>query len=163
MSAVFLGDLQSAWGGLGRGVDPQEILQYFSWWAYFAIAVGYTAFVFGSGVIDKFLGFNRRSQHGVVSLPDDSSDSAGKIVGPFSRVMLIHGGFLLALLCGLRIIAFALPWLPHWMTNTFDEGKNLRSSVADYLCLIAVATVAFVERRRLCSRPNTPQSEKPRI
>lgn len=156
MNAEFLSSMQLAWGAMKQGVDPEEILQYFSWWAYLAIAVGYTAFVFLCGKIDKFIGFGRRVQPGAISLPDDSSDSAGKVVGPFSRVMLIHGWFLLALLCSLRIVALALPYLPHWVTDTFDEGKHGRSSVADYLCLIAAAALAFVERKRLCSKPNSP-------
>ena len=156
MSVEFLGSLQLASGAMSGGVDPHEILQYFSWWAYLAIAAGYTAFVFLSGYIDKFLGFGRHSQHGRGSIPNGSPDSAGKIVGPISRVMKIHGGFLLGLLCGLRIVGVALPYLPEWLTNNFVEGKNGHSSVIDYLCLIAVAALAFVERKRLCSKPRTP-------
>jgi hypothetical protein len=56
----------------------------------------------------------------------------------------------------LRIVALALPYLPHWMMDTFGEGKNVHTSAADYLCLFAVAALAFVERRRLCSKPRTP-------
>ena len=156
MNAEFLGFMQLAWGVMRPSVDPKEILQYFSWWAYVAVAVGYTVFVFLSGLIDKFLGVGRRMPPGVISLPDDSPDSAGKIVGPFSRVMRIHGLFLLVLLCSLRIVALALPYLPHWMMDTFGEGKNVHTSAADYLCLFAVAALAFVERRRLCSKPRTP-------
>jgi hypothetical protein len=156
MNAEFLGTMQLASDAMSRSVDPNEILQYFSWWAYVAMAVGYTVFVFLSGIIDKFVGFGRRNQYGQGHVPDDSSDSAGKIVGPFSRVMLIHGLFLLILLGSLRIIALALPYLPHWMSDTFGEGKNVHTSVADYIGLFAVAALAFIERRRLCSKPKTP-------
>ncbi len=155
MSAVSLGFLQLAWVGMDRGVDPHEILQYFSWWVYLAIAVGYTVFVFLSGKIDKFVGFDRRNQHGKGHVPGDSTGSA-EIVGPFSRVLQIHGWFLLILLLSLRIVAFALPYLPHWLTDTFDEGKHGHTSVADYLFVMGVAALAFFERKRLCSRPKTP-------
>jgi hypothetical protein len=156
MNAAFPGFMQWAWGVMKPSVDPSEILQYFSWGAYAAIAVGYTAFVFLSGIIDKFIGFGRRNQYGQGYVPDDSSDSAGKIVGPFSRVMRMHVLFLLILLGSLRMVALALPHLPHWMTDTFGEGKNVHTSVADYIGLFAVAALAFIERRRLCSKPKTP-------
>lgn len=156
MNAEFLGFMQLAWGVMSRSVDPKEILQYFSWWAYVAIAIGYTVFVFLSGIIDKFIGVGRRNQNGQGNVPDKSPDSAGKIVGPISRVMRIHGWFLLILLCSLRVVALALPYLPHWMTDTLGEGKNVHTSVADYIGLFAVAALAFIERRRLCSKPKTP-------
>jgi hypothetical protein len=156
MNAEFIGTMQLAWAAMSRIVDPNEILQYFSWWAYIAIVTGYTAFVFLSGYIDKFIGFDRHKQSGQASVPDKSTGSAGKIVGPISRVMRIHGLFLLILLCSLRIVAFALPYLPHWMTDTSGEANHVHTSVADYIGLFAVTALAFIERRWLCSRPKTP-------
>lgn len=153
MNAALLGFMQWAWGVMRPSVDPNEILQYFSWPAYLGLAAGYTLFIFLSGIIDKFMGVGQRNRDGQGQVPDDSPDSAGKIVGPISRVLRIHGLFLLILLGGLRIAALALPCLPHGMTNTFGEGKNVHTSVADYIGLFAVAVLAFIERRRLCSRP----------
>jgi hypothetical protein len=140
-------------------VDPEEVLQYLSWWAYVAIAVGYTVFVFRSDIISKigkFIGFARRIWYGQIDPPDDSRASAMKIEGPLSRVMLIHGWFLLILLCSLRITALALPYLPHWMTDTFDGARHVPTSVTDLFCIFASAALAFVERLLLCSKPNMP-------
>ena len=156
MNAALLGFMQWAWGVMRPSVDPNEILQYFSWSAYLGLAAGYTLFVFLSGIIDKFMGVGQRNQNGQGHVPDDSSDSAGKIVGPISRVMRIHGLYLLILLGGLRMVALALPYLPHGMTNTLGEGKNVHTSVADYIGLFAVAALAFIERRQFCSKQKTP-------
>jgi hypothetical protein len=156
VNAEFLGFMQLASNAMSGSVDPSEILQYFSWSAYAGMAVGYSAFVFLSGVIDKFVGLGRRNQYGQGDVPDDAAETAGKIVGPLSRVLRIHGLFLLVLLCGLRIAAFALPFLPHWMTDALGEGKNVHASAADYIGLFAVAALAFIERRQLCSKPKTP-------
>jgi len=155
MNAAFLGFMQLAWGVMRPSVDPHEILQYFAWSAYLGLAAGYTLFIFLSGIIDKFMGVGRRNQYGQGYVPDDSTDSTGKIVGPISRVVRIHGLFLLILLGGLRIISLALPYMPHGMTNTFGEGKNVHTSVADYIALFVLAVFAFIERRRLCSKPKT--------
>jgi hypothetical protein len=133
-------------------VDPHEILQYFSWWAYLGAAAGYTVFVFLTGIIDRFLGPGRRNQQGKMNVPDDSGDSAGKSEGPISRLMRIHGWFLLILLCGLRIAALALPYLPHGITDTMDKGNNIHASVADYIGLFAVAALGFIERRWLSTK-----------
>jgi hypothetical protein len=70
--------------------------------------------------------------------------------------MRIHGLYLLILLGGLRMVALALPYLPHRMTNTLGEGKNVHTSVADYIGLFAVAALAFIERRQFCSKQKTP-------
>jgi hypothetical protein len=42
------------------------------------------------------------------------------------------------------------------MTDALGEGKNVHASAADYIGLFAVAALAFIERRRLCSKPKTP-------
>jgi hypothetical protein len=133
MNAEFLGTMQLASDVVSRSVDSSEILQYFS-----------------------FLGFDRRDRSSKASVPDDSRDPGGKIVGPISRVVRIHGLFLLILLCSLRIVAFALPYLPHWMTDTSGEANHVHTSVADYIGLFAVTALAFIERRWLCSKPKTP-------
>lgn len=156
MNVEFFSTMQLASDAMSGSVDPNEVLQYFSWWAYAAIAIGYTVFVFLSGIIDKFVGLGRRNQSGQGYIPDDSAEYSGKIVGPISRVLRIHGLFLLILFCALRMVAFALPYLPHWMTEGLADAKNVHASVVDYIGLFFVATLAFIERRRLCSKPKTP-------
>ena len=104
MNAALLGFMQLAWGVMRPSVDPHEILQYFSWSAYLGLAAGYTLFIFLSGIIDKFMGVGQRNQSGQGAVQDDSTDSTGKIVGPISRVMRIHGLFLLVLLGSLRLV-----------------------------------------------------------
>ena len=74
MNAALLGFMQWAWGIMRPSVDPNEILQYFSWSAYLGLAAGYTLFVFLSGIIDKFMGVGQRNQNGQGHVPDDSSD-----------------------------------------------------------------------------------------
>lgn len=156
MNLELFGTMQLASDAMSGSVDPNEILQYFSWSAYAAIAIGYTVFVFLSGIIDKFVGLGRRNQYGLGYVPDDAAESAGKIVGPISRVLRIHGLFLLILLGSLRMVAFVLPYLPHWMTDALADAKNVHTSAVDYIGLFAVASLAFIERRLLCSKPKTP-------
>jgi hypothetical protein len=74
---------------------------------------------------------------------------------PFSTVVLLHCLYVLILVCCLRTATLALPYLPQWMTSTFDVGKGTRWSVLDILLFLIGSTLSFVERRRLCSDSDT--------
>lgn len=117
---------------LPQRIDPQEVLQYFSWWAYALVAAAYSAFVF-SGELSK---------EGPVIFSKQNARSV-------SQVLVTHGAFLVILLCFLRLTSYFVLALPHWMNDTFDAGRRGRLSIADIVVFVASGIMVLIERRRL--------------
>ena len=117
-----------------RTIDPDERLQYFSWWAYVAIGVAYTGLVF-------------KNEFGVGG---QSIFAGGRGYSRF-KVVGVHACFLAAVMSVIRAASFLVFYLPNWMTNAFDAGRNTRvpTSVADLCLVIAISIFAFYEHRRL--------------
>lgn len=116
-----------------QGIDPQEILQYFSCWAYLLVAAAYSALVF-SGELSK---------DGPVIFSNQNARSV-------PQVALAHGAFLIVLLCFLRLASFIVSALPNWMTNTFNAGRRGGFSIADFLFVAVSSIMVLIERKRLC-------------
>ena len=53
--------------------------------------------------------------------------------------------------------------MPHRMTNTFGEGKNVHTSVADYIGLFAVAALAFYRTKAALFQAENTLIAKPRM
>jgi hypothetical protein len=115
-----------------QGIDSQEDLQYFSWWAYFLVAAAYSAFVF-SGELSK---------DGPVIFSKENARSV-------PQVAVAHGAFLIVLLCFLRLTSYIVPALPNWMTDTFNAGRRGRISIADILFVVASSIMVLIERKQL--------------
>jgi hypothetical protein len=113
-------------------IDPREVLQYFSWWAYLVVALIYSAFVFRDEVSKE----DRQvfDKQNLVYLPN---------------VLLVHVAFIATLFALLRIIPYILPALPYWMTNVFKPGRSLSASIADILVVLIGVLMAYLERRRI--------------
>jgi hypothetical protein len=118
---------------IGRNIDPDEVLRYFSWTRYAVIAVVYTAFVF----------WLELAKDGPFILSDKNARSK-------SQVIQAHAIFLTVLLGGYVICTDIVPKLPFWMTDTFRVGRSTRASVADIVVCAAALGMAYFERKWLC-------------
>lgn len=132
----------------GKYVDPDEVLQYFSWSAYAGVAVLYSAFVFWGNRLSNLISIIRRSRTGRDYIGDDSADPSDELACSTSQVVLIHSLFLFILLSLLRLTSLAVPYLPHWMTDTFAASHT---TIVDLLCLLAFGILVQVERQCLFS------------
>lgn len=117
---------------IGRNIDPDEALRYFSWTQYGIVAVVYTAFVFWLELAkDGPFIFSR-------------NNARSKL-----QVLQAHAIFLTILLCGYRICTEIVPALPFWMSDTFPLPRSNRASFADIIsCLVALG-MAYFERKWL--------------
>jgi hypothetical protein len=129
-----------------QGIDPQEVLQYFSWLAYALVAAAYTAVVFGGELSKEGPRiFSKRNARSV------------------SQVIAAHSACLTILLCFLRLASYIVLTLPHWMTNTLEGegGRSDRSriTIADLLFLLASIVMAQIEQKRLFVQSETDSAE----
>jgi hypothetical protein len=128
---------------ISQGIDPQEVLQYFSWIAYVLIAAAYSAFVF-SGEL---------SRDGPLIFSKQNTRSAPQVIA-------VHLAYLTILLCLLRLASYIVLTLPHWMTDTFSGGRrNSRISIADLSFFALSATIALIERKRLYVQSESDSAE----
>jgi hypothetical protein len=125
-----------------QGIDPKEDLQYFSWLVYALIAAAYCAVVF-SGELSKegpriFSKQNARSP---------------------SQVIATHAAYLTIFLCLLRLAAYMVLAMPHWMTDTFNCGRRGNISIADMLFFAVSMTLALFERKHLFVESESDSAE----
>lgn len=113
-------------------IDPDEVLRYFSWARFAAVAVVYSAVVFWTELAkDGPFIFSRKNAR---STP---------------QVLLAHAVFLMALLCGYRMCNEIVPTLPFWMTDTFRVSRSTEASFTDLFCTLIALGIAYFERKWL--------------
>jgi hypothetical protein len=117
---------------MGRNIDPDEVLRYFSWARYAIVAVVYTAFVF----------WLELAKDGPFIL--SSKNTRSKL-----QVFEAHTIFLAILLFGYRACITIVPTLPFWMTDTFRIRSSERLSLADLISCLAALGMAYFERKWL--------------
>ena len=109
---------------------------------YALLAAVYSTFVFtGEASKDGPLIFSKRNARSIF------------------QVLLMHGAYLVSLLCILQIASGVVPRLPFWMTDTFAV-RGSRVSFADILFALVCAVMCFIERRKLYVKygPEIPES-----
>ena len=127
---------------ISPGIDPQEILQYFSGPVYALVAAGFSAFVF-RGELSK-------------DGPRIFSKQNARTV---SQIIAVHAAYLTMFLCLLRLASYIVLTVPRWMTNTFDGGRHLRLSIIDLLFIAVSVTVALIERKHLYVESETDSTD----
>jgi O-antigen/teichoic acid export membrane protein len=119
---------------LARAIDSDEVLQYFTWWAYVLAALAYTGLVFK----------NELTRRGPSVFSDENENTT-------FRIVVVHVCYLAILICLIRIASFVISYLPAWATGTFNIGRRSRmpASLADLCLLIGISVIALSEHRRL--------------
>jgi hypothetical protein len=117
---------------IGRNIDPDEVLRYFSWTRFAIVAVVYTAFVF----------WLELAKNGPFIFSRNNARSK-------LQVLHAHAIFLTILLCGYRICTEIVPAMPFWMTDTFPLRRSARGSFADITSCLVASGMAYFERKWL--------------
>jgi hypothetical protein len=124
---------------MGRNIDPDEALRYFSWNVFAIVALVFTGFVF----------WQELAKNGPFIFSHKNTRSK-------LQVLLAHAIFLMILLYGYRIVINVIPRLPFWMTDTFQIRYSTRASFADMLLFLAVLGMAYFERKWLYRQRQAP-------
>jgi len=104
-------------------------MQYFSWWIYVLAGALFTVYAF-TGLLYK---------EGSLVFSEQNAK-------PLSAVLIVHLEFLLILFGLMWIAPFVYPYLPNWMTDTFNVRGAAVSSV-DVLFVLAMGALHLIERR----------------
>ncbi len=126
---------------VGRNIDPDEALRYFSWSRFAVIAVVYTAVVF----------WLELAKDGPFILSRKNERSR-------LQVLLAHALCLTILICGYRVCTYMVPMMPFWMADTFRLRHSNRASFIDILLFLTALAMAYSERKWLY-RERTAQTD----
>jgi hypothetical protein len=121
--------ITSAFANLAQIIDPEEGLQYPSWLGYAVIVFFYSVVVFFDEI--------PKGRRAIFSEQNKRSPT---------RVLLIHISLLAVLFCALRAGPYVARYLPHWMTNEFDNLEGGHTSIARLLFFAGAMLIAGCEK-----------------
>lgn len=103
-----------------------------SWWIYTGAALLYTAFT--------FRGELPRREALIFSKDNDRT---------LTSILTIHAVFLGVLLAAIRIATISLPFLPSWLTATFNVYRGVPASGLELVFIFGGTAMHHIERRLL--------------